>query len=394
MKFFKFNENNRIQQKTILQWAISYLPVLLIPLILGGLLYAYSMHAVQEKAETIQEIMLEDRSDTLEDMFEKVGNLTVRIQGDESVSKLASASTWSGEHRYMLIGVQSMLSEILISNPEIKEISLYFPDKAQILSSAAAYSVEWEEEFQARMGMNQDAFFKMLSGDLYGTFHIQGEDQLIYTSVYRKGDHFLKQKMIAIVTLSNEFMQYLLHTEEVDFFLSDTSGRYYTAGIQDEFMKVDVQEAMGLSYADGPMQWIDTTCIYRDEQEDYGLVLYSIQQDVGYVSALWNMRLLLMGYVLVCLVVGVLLVWYQTRRNYRPVGEMLSVIRRHGYLESKSLAEAGKSLQHLIEEYENRKDEASSKQQILLYFLKVLNKLHLMLLSKLKHQKIMLIQKN
>lgn len=366
MKFFKGNENNRIQQKTVFQWALSYLPVLLIPLILGGLLYAYSMNAVQEKAETIQNIMMEDRSDTLEDMFEKVGSLTVRIQGNEAINELASTRNWGGEQRYMLIEVQSMLSELLINNEELQEIILYFPDKGQILSTSAAYNVEWDEEFRARMGMDQDTFFKMLSGNLYGTYHIQEKDQLYYTSVYKKNDHFLKQKMIVIVKISNAYMDYLLHTEEVDFFLADEAGRHYVA--QDTIGKgeVGVEESMALSFADGPMQWIDTTCIFRDDLENYGLSLYSIQQDVGYVSALWNMRLLLVGYLLVCLVVGGLLVWYQTRRNYRPVDEMLTVIRRHGYLESKSLAEAGKSLQHLIDEYEDRKDESNVRDQIIL----------------------------
>ena len=364
-------KNNQTQQKIVLRWAISYLPAILIPLILGGLLYTYSMHAVQEKAETIQYTMLEDRTDALADVFDKVGNLTIQIQGNSEVNAIASANSWSGEERFQLMEVQDLLSELVMNNEEIEEISLYFPSKNQILTTNSAYSVTSERELQSRMGMNQDQFYKMMSEDIYGTYHMEGK--LLYTSAYKKNVHFLKQKMIVLVTLSAEYMDYLLHSEEVDFFLVKDNQQMYVAkssisGDPSDPMigEISLQDAMALSFADGPMQWIDNTCVYRDHVETYGLDLYSIQSDVGYVKALWDMRLLLVAYVLFCLVAGGLLLWYQTRKNYRPVDEMLTVIRRHGYLDGKELATAGQALQQLVDAFESRKDEVVNRDAVIL----------------------------
>ena len=99
MKREKQSNSHQIQRKTVLRWVVSYLPVLLIPLILGGLLYGYSMKAVQEKAETIQYTMLADRAETLASVFEQVSDLTIMIQGDSTVSQLAKKAEWTREDR-------------------------------------------------------------------------------------------------------------------------------------------------------------------------------------------------------------------------------------------------------------------------------------------------------
>ncbi len=368
MKREKQSNSHQIQRKTVLRWAVSYLPVLLIPLILGGLLYGYSMKAVQEKAETIQYTMLADRAETLASVFEQVSDLTIMIQGDSTVSQLAKKAEWTREDRYQMGEVQKLLSDYTRNNEEIEEIFLYFPQKECMIGTDLAFSVESNKVLERATGLDQDSFLRLLSEELYGTYHSIGENKLLYTSVFRKNVHLLKQPMIVLVYLSEQYLDYLLHTTEVEFFLADTQGNAYSSASYraGEVGRVTIEEVLKTSFENSPMQWKGTTCLYQDEMERYGLKLYSIQPDVGYVSTLRGMRWILAAYLLICLLAGVLLVWYQSRRNYRPVGDLLTVIRRHGYLEGKELAEAGQSLQHLIDAYESRKDEVGRQEQVII----------------------------
>ena len=214
----KRDRHSRMDQKTIFRWMLSYLPVLLIPLALGGILYGYSMNAVQEKAETIQYTMLEDRADALTEVFDTVGNVTVMIQGNQDVNKLANADKWGAEERYRLGEVQKLLAEYTLNNEEIDDIYLYFPSRETILGTASAFSSQSEMLLESRLGVSQDEMYKLLSADLYRSFHIVEEKRLLYTSVYKKNIHFLKQPVIVMVYLSDEHLDYLLHTSEVDFF--------------------------------------------------------------------------------------------------------------------------------------------------------------------------------
>lgn len=368
MKQEKQSSSHQIQQKTILRWMLSYLPVLLIPLMLGGILYGYSMKAVQEKAETIQNTMLADRAETLASAFEQIGDLTVMIQGDKTVNQLAKKAEWSREDRYQMGEVQKLLTDYTRNNEEIEEIFLYFPGKECVLGTNLTFSVESDKVLERAVGLDQDRFFRLLSEELYGTYHIIQGERLLYTSVFRKHIHFLKQPMIVLVYLSEDYLDYLLHTTDVEFFLTDQEGAAYSSASYraGEVSQVTIEKALNLSFENSPMQWIGTTCLYRNEMERYGLNLYSIQPDVGYVATLRGMRWILAAYLLLCLLVGILLVWYQSKRNYRPVGDLLTVIRRHGYLNGKELAEAGQSLQHLIDAYESRKDEVGRQEQVII----------------------------
>lgn len=149
--------------KILISWIISYIIILLVPLISNICMYSYSLDAVKNRIYENDSHMLGATSIAFDKIFSELANVAVSVQNSKSTEILLTASD------YTTIDVNSMelaqeLKSLKKYNENIHDIFVYFPC-SQMCVSATYFDTagDFFARNYANSGIEQNYWLQMLN---------------------------------------------------------------------------------------------------------------------------------------------------------------------------------------------------------------------------------------
>lgn len=161
---------NNHSHRLFLRFMLSYLMVLLIPLIIGGLTYNEALRLVNQNLRDLNLAVLKQSRDVLDKQLEEVGALVQQVLINPRINGfLETREPLSADDYYQMKKVLDEIGPYTITRNFIADFLVYFKNSNYIFSSETVYKVSL---FKERFGDNQALL-----------------DEL-RREVYRRGDYF------------------------------------------------------------------------------------------------------------------------------------------------------------------------------------------------------------
>ena len=358
------------ERKIIYRWSASVFLVVIIPVVFGCILYAYSLKNIRQKAEETNRRVILEKENKLSRICEELNNLSSRIMADSNVNAILKGTSIRADGTDVYWQVQKLLQEKQRETPLLREIYLYFPWSGTVLGDSYCFNIMGNKEYVYRkLSMERDVFFQVLSGSIMNTVHLtegsrEKGRQILYTSALRGDVYFMNQRVIVLFYFDTDYFEQGFCSEGMNLYMEDEEDGVYPILSEEE--QIGIVELRQIVFEENTFWWRGGSCVSRTELPYYGLKLYTVQQEVRYRKELQNMMWLLGGYIILCVVLGGLLSYLISRWNYKPIGELAAMLSRH----KKEVEGAGwealqESVRQLMKSYEQERERSQSMDEVL-----------------------------
>ena len=319
--------------RTYRNYLLTYLVVLLVPLLIMIYGYIYSSKAIGEETKSYHVNLLRQTRQAYDQVFSLVKAELQVLVADQQVERLMRKENWSAREFQEVISLQQNLKNIRISNPRCDNIGVYFYQNKSLVTNYRRYPNQLmflytdglevtEEEFLAGIDRNQlEGYF--LIGTTPENLRI-----IFYRNVY--GVSFREVYATAMISIPwsaiREAADNISLSRQGGLFLLDEGGNL----IGNSNPNVDIS---GIRY---------------DSLEDEGLVPMKLQSLDYVVSSLKSTEIAvkyviytpkkifyakvhylyyaILAEVVLCLLIGVALAVYFAKATFNPIQEMLALV--------------------------------------------------------------------
>ena len=112
------------ERKIIYRWSASVFLVVIIPVVFGCILYAYSLKNIRQKAEETNRRVILEKENKLSRICEELNNLSSRIMADSNVNAILKGTSIRADGTDVYWQVQKLLQEKQRETPLLREIYL------------------------------------------------------------------------------------------------------------------------------------------------------------------------------------------------------------------------------------------------------------------------------
>jgi AraC-like DNA-binding protein len=358
-----------IKNKTIWQWMLSYLYVLVVPLAFGILIYVFSMNTIREEAEELQYQTVKRSVDTVSLLLNNLSNMGAALVSDDTVQDLGRVEdgSFNTVQRLNFQTINTTLMDYIISNDYILNAYLYFPRSQYLVGATNIYYAYDAQMLRGSLWMSKEEFERFLDEPVYRSIHlVEGlwGKICVYAYAIHPEQTAREQNAVMLVLLDYQKLMKDICLQDASVHLILENGNCLdrknleAAGYwevleelekEKEYQYVGVgEEHLILSRLPGQKLWL-LNLIPK------GLFMEKLQQA----------KVILTTYVIFCSVLGVLLAGFLTKRNYSPVDELIKLTQRGRYRSDEELGgfQAIKdSVEKLIHVYENQEEEKLSRE--------------------------------
>ena len=310
-----------IRKRAFWNWVISYLFIMVIPMIFGVAIYVYALNTTKATVQTIYEHSINQARDNFDNTLGDLQRVSYTMassayKGGLSVQEFGRNS----DYAIYASQLQKTVSSYKMANGMINEIFVYFPANDYILSSSTTYKYgAIAERSETFLGMGEEDFFKLGEASSDSALFIiedsYGKSQLYY--VYH-GAQF-RNKIIVFIPLDVKTVSAMMQIENTDAYLNVGDGLLLVSGSGVQEIPPEFLEAN--SWTDpvkyGGMLWRKIngeSCTY--------FLITGIEEDT-YLKEIHTMTWILVFYLIISAILGMCATWYFSRRNYIPLLRLL-----------------------------------------------------------------------
>ncbi|MCI8626424.1 MAG: helix-turn-helix transcriptional regulator [Lachnospiraceae bacterium] len=314
------------KSRTYHKWLLSYVLLMVFPLLFGCVIYWYAMERIEEDVEYVQRQTLTQIKNTMEGnlyMCDHIGlALTKKTEAEhlKAFEQDRSYSVW--QRLYPKALVEDMLL-YAASNEMIDEVMLYFPKTDYILKQSRFCPLEYSKikaENDYKMTLEE---LRSLSQKGKNGLHAldNGENGLLYVySAYEKREKLAD--ITVLIYLNTSVIREFVSLAQSSVFLSLADGSWFSSSGQEfpaEWEQI-AQEQGDYALSSGKQNYI-----MKLRSETYKLGFLNVIEKRLYLKGVNRMKLILAVYVMASIVGGIGIAWYVSKRNYQPVKELLEL---------------------------------------------------------------------
>lgn len=307
-------------------WILSYMAVMIVPLLFGAIIYMYALGTIRDEIQTLQQQAFVQVKYNLENMLENLYKVSYALSSSAYNSGIyVKREDGSGQRSMSMAQVQKTMGSYGIANNNIKGIYMYFPENDYLLTGTLTYKYERLREHSERfLGLTENEFMSICQDDS-SSLKIIGADsenqQLYY--VY-KGREF-KGNIIVFMPLNMDVLRDMTKIDNTGVFLLLGGKRLWLGG-----MAADVPEAFPELSLGQDMDSRKVDSVYwmgqaLDSREDY---LATCIDGDNYFGKIVGMRRILFAYLAVSMVLGGVGTWFFSRRHYTPVEKLMEGVEQ------------------------------------------------------------------
>ncbi|WP_407267834.1 helix-turn-helix domain-containing protein [Radiobacillus sp. PE A8.2] len=326
----KFFHQNRI----FLIYFLSYLTVIIIPILFIGIFsYYVFMDTVEDEISRANTNSLKQISRSINDVLNEVNTISVQIGLD---GELYAYSRDTSNH-FLLNDIRDKIKTITSSNQDIHSIQIYFKDNNKILSSAGlthTYIEGLGDSWVTEMKASNPNHFWMSTREILNS---DGQAERVVTLVRRLPVAFSDKHGIIAINLNEDklarIMQEMENNNRVNVYIASATGEKISSFIQQELTGIDDHldaiEQLGDegSFIDRERDPATLVSYVKGLNNDWMLVsethLNYLMERLSYIKNITN---LICG---VLIFVGIIISYFLSRSMYNPIKRLLEKSKRY-----------------------------------------------------------------
>ena len=359
------------------QWFLSYTSILLMPILICSFYYFHSYNLLEQRTLSNQHLILENSKEQMDSAFYDAINLSNHLQLNNYINMLSQGkcaidSTPNLDRHYL----RNDLKMLQVSNSLIQQINVYFPLSGYIVSATSSYEMEMLPYMQ-NMGINVRDWTEILKESKTSSVKcITSEDSsCLILSTILQTDAYGSPLAVMAVQLDKDRMIHRLQNDllpgfEGIFALIDEE-RILLSSNADTSMFEDLPFSSIIHFFEekGEDALYDTssTATAGSYMIDYyptiipSIGLISIIDKSVYKADLYRLLEVLFFTLILCVLAGLLVIFYFSRKNYEPVAQIVHYIKGYGEQE-----ETDKNEYHLIMKFLTNNQSELERQRNLL----------------------------
>ncbi|MCI8627451.1 MAG: helix-turn-helix transcriptional regulator [Lachnospiraceae bacterium] len=348
--------------RTLRRWQLSYVAILLLPLVFGCVIYFHSLSTIQKETKELQyQLLLQDET-VLRHVLEQLRKEGTELLHSSYVKSLAVPDLEPEFERDRLGMVQNLLQDRLSVGEALSNAYLFYPQRNLIVGSRVSFRMTEEMWVQEDLYLADPAVKAIMEENPYNRLYfLQGtkSDALAYSLSGNYKEAFWEQNVVLLCFLNKSWLSGQFPDMDTAVLLQTRDGeiRKIGGGIEEEedWSAFDVKEE-ALIHKKG-------YAVLKEELPEYQLSLFCIRRDTVFRQELLIGIGILAAYIAASLGVGLSLSSYLSKRNYKPVDDLLKLIRQ-----GASGGERGEQedefelirnrLQRLLKGYEQKAEES------------------------------------
>ena len=328
------------------QWILSYTSVLLMPILICSFYYFHSYNLVEQRTLSNQHLILENSKEQIDSAFYDAINLSNHLQLNSYINMLAhgkcAVDSTPALDRHYLSGDLKMLQ---VSNALIQQLNVYFPASDYIVTAASAHEMSMLP-YMDNVGISFQDWQQILE-ELDGTHIVcmtpENSSCLVLAKTLQSDIHGAPLAVMA-VQLDRER---LIHKLQNDLF-PEFGGVFALIKTDGVLLSSDSGSAVfeELSFPsiftffdsrdDGSLYDTSTASVGKSYLIDFyptlipEVGLISVTDKSVYKADLYKLLEVLLFTLTVCVITGLFVIFYFSRRNYKPVEQIVHYIKGYG----------------------------------------------------------------
>ncbi len=331
---------NALKSRVFLSWFLSYLFILIMPMLMGQFVYTKSLDTINEEVSNVNAIALNQLKSVLDGSFSNldkiVGNLTLH----QDVRTLMSrGKPLESKDMLTLLRVQNSLSMYLMTDAILEDIYLYFDNQKFMLTSAYKYNAdELEKVCASAFGLSYEeiqAMSRTRSGERlrFITQELPDGRQksrvLFISPVF--GFHYTKPSGLLIIQINENRLRRLIQDTESlnnsDVIIINSLNESFGTSPLVEAERLQGYEEIALApHTFGEMVAGEDTTVAHVGSDVMRVQFLSLISTEIYHQKASEIRQIVTWYVLICLVIGVTLACLFAKWNYSPLDKLKKML--------------------------------------------------------------------
>ena len=328
MKLFAFGNNIRI----VLAWFISYMLILFFTVFVNFIAYLQIEGQIVEQNSHYVTELLENRREELDNLRQLVGNIAVEISHNEAVNQLAfSTDSISGGNFYRVIEASEELSKYKTIEGDFNNIYVYFHklDYCVGLNGSNAAASYYMANFSDR-GIQHSAWVSLMRENHPGDFTLLSAgdgrvaEPILYTLSLYGTERFTPYATIVIeVDHSKFFPATVKESYNEAFYIIDKEGRALPSG--DTAADAQVQEIVHQYGIPNGISTVGKQIMIAAQSGNSDWKYLYLVDKTEFQKSIYAARRQIILFNLLGIGAMVLVAYFFTRRNYRPVQKILNI---------------------------------------------------------------------
>ena len=332
-----------VRGSVLTNWVLSYIFILLIALWSGYITYTISIDVIKKEVGGNYFASLSQLKLIIDSRLKDIENISTEMSLNKKLQNIIFQNKPLTEYQnYLLTDIISQLHNYKVVNEFIEDVNIYLPQSSLVVRNASLYDAsDWYRVFYENSSMSYEDFLKILNSKHYNS----------YMHLPRKGPEGQQTNLIAymqslpIERYGDPYATVIINMQESVIKEYLTSYDWVSDGgfvfILDENNNVisstgDVTNSKVLDYKNIS----DSRDITNVKINGVNSVLMHTKSDItGWVYAfvmptsvffekLEKVRVISIATMGLCLLLGIGLTFYFSRKNYSPIGNMIKLFSR------------------------------------------------------------------
>jgi two-component system response regulator YesN len=355
------------KNRVYLSWLASYAVVLFIPLMIGSILYAQSIKTITDEVNRAHDASLDQIKTVIDSDLSQIERISREISLNANLRKIMYLKNDIKPRDYLIMyELQKQIIAIKNSNDKINGVYIYFKNGDYVLSNTKRFTSEaYESTIPQEFGMVASEWFDAVNSAMTGRYKIIRTDQgnglysakIVYLYPVYGGNVKVPDAAVVITIDGNNLVEVLKNvrwTPDASISIIDEDNGFLSSGSIEqlpEFMKYEQlagADPMFESKFAGDVVAVTHVGSALNDWKYVSVVPIRI-----FLEKVEYIKLLIVAYIVICLIIGCVIAYYFSRRNYRPLKRLTQVVSNNIDVDDTDLNEFGyieKSLVRLLDE--------------------------------------------
>ena len=305
----------RKRDSILYSWFVSYVLVLLVPILIGTYLYNSAYSVIKRTTREVFEASLDQSALQTDNQLRENSAILGQLLGDEDVQRLSSVKGGMDTNaQLILISLTGRLQKLVMNHPDIEDIYVLFGESGSVVSTKGHMSGELFSELYLDDDRGRERFnelFEELSGtkEVVNIHGKGGKEKLLFHK--RTLDTGLGHSSAIIVIQMDEdsFMGGLYESDDTPFVILDKDGN--TVAATRSYEKI----------ADSDKRYESISTLSSESSWKY---IYMISTGI-YEATARNIQIKTILGLVICMALGLYISVRMSRKNYNPIKHLLEI---------------------------------------------------------------------
>jgi len=328
-----------IKNKVFQTWLISYVFILVIPIIIGSFVYVKSIKIINEEVSKAHYLSLNQLKNVIDGNFEELSRLSIIIGQNQDLKILMySGNLSSSKNIYTLTRIQQDLAKLKVSNSFVDEIYIYLNDNDYAFTSTYKYDDEEIKDLcMEKLLLSYEELTEIARTKQFNSCILRRKDigngklkrVLVFVQSLYFNDYKLPVGAVFITVDGDKLMQLLKNLKWVTnsnvLLVNEINEFIDTDNLTEipDYVRFEVLKKSRSTFHGNFLN--NEVAITHVSSGVVNLEYVSVMPIAVFLHKVQYIKRIIYVYVFICLLFGTFIAYNLTRMNYRPVRNLIQM---------------------------------------------------------------------